>query len=122
MHYAYDDQLNLYFRSLSTRRHSQEIAANPKVAGNIVTQRSINDQPQGIYFEGRAAQLANLDENHPAYKAYCDRFGTGTSILEEARTAEGHQFYQITVDTFYLFDARHSDPGRKYELPWMKGR
>ena len=38
VHYAFDDDLNLYFRSLSSRRHSQEIANNPKVAGNIIKQ------------------------------------------------------------------------------------
>ncbi len=36
VHFAYDEQLNLYFRSLKSRRHSQEIAKNPNVAGNII--------------------------------------------------------------------------------------
>ena len=32
VHYAFDDELNLYFRSLQSRRHSKEIAENKQVA------------------------------------------------------------------------------------------
>ena len=35
VHFAYDESLNLYYRSLTLRRHSQEIAENPNF-GNIV--------------------------------------------------------------------------------------
>jgi uncharacterized protein YhbP (UPF0306 family) len=118
VHYVFDAELNLYFRSTLQRRHSQEIAANPQVAGNIVTQHSLGQKPQGVYFEGKAELLENVDENHLAYKLYSERFGLGTKILEEARQETGHKFYKITVHTFYLFDARESSPSKKYELKW----
>jgi uncharacterized protein YhbP (UPF0306 family) len=45
VHFAYDDDLNLYWRSKTDRRHSQEIALNPFVAGNIVKQHELTSIP-----------------------------------------------------------------------------
>lgn len=118
VHFVYDDQLNLYFRSKPDRRHSREIAANPNVAGNIVTQHGIDEKPRAVYFEGVCERLADVDENHPAYILYCGRFGTGPEILDESRAAIGPTFYKIAVKNFYLFDARESKPAQKYELHW----
>ncbi|HEV7454264.1 MAG TPA: pyridoxamine 5'-phosphate oxidase family protein [Candidatus Saccharimonadales bacterium] len=118
VHFVYDDGLNLYWRSKTARRHSQEIAVNPHVAGNIVTQHAKGVAPRGVYFEGIAEQLENVDENHPAYIEYCKRIGTGPEILEDACNPEGHQFYKVTVSDFYLFDARESKPSNKYHVAW----
>lgn len=118
VHYVYDNDLNLYFRSLTARRHSQEIAANSNVAGNIVMQHQVGEKPRAVYFEGTAELLKGVDEKHPAYTLYCERLGTGLEILEEASRPDGHQFYKIDVVTFYLFDSRQSSPSQKYTLPW----
>jgi uncharacterized protein YhbP (UPF0306 family) len=120
VHYVYDNDLNLYFRSTPLRRHSQEINSNNKVAGNIVQQHGLTDKPRGVYFEGTAKLLENVTKDDVAYKLYCERFGTGESILEEALTTDGHKFYKITVSTFYLFDSRESKPSQKYELSWKR--
>ncbi len=48
VHFAYDDDLNLFFRSLASRRHSQEIKDNSHVAGNIVRQHSLADTAVGV--------------------------------------------------------------------------
>jgi uncharacterized protein YhbP (UPF0306 family) len=118
VHYVFDNDLNLYFRSTPTRRHSEEIKVNPSVAGNIIKQHEVGQKPRGVYFEGTAEMLSDVDENHPAYTLYCQRFNTDKTILEEARTENGHKFYKITVRKFYLFDAIDSSPSRKYELSW----
>lgn len=118
VHYVFDDDLNLYFRSTVERRHSKEIADNPYVAGNIVEQHSVDQKPRGVYFEGKAELLADVDENHVAYKLYCERFDTDEEILEDAKSDGGHKFYKISVDKFYLFDSRESSPSQKYELDW----
>ena len=118
VHFVFDDDLNLYFRSLTSRRHSQEIASNPRVAGNIIEQHEKGQKPRGVYFEGVASLLENVDETHPAYKLYCQRFGTGPEILEEAARNDGHKFYKVDVSSFYVFDSRESSPSKKYVLPW----
>lgn len=118
VHFSYDKELNLYFRSGPNRRHSQEIAGNPNVAGNIVVQHSLTEAPRGVYFEGKAERLVDVDELHPAYVTNHERLGNGPAILDDAKKEDGSHFYQITVSDFYLFDARDSRPSQKYHLPW----
>ncbi|HZM64085.1 MAG TPA: pyridoxamine 5'-phosphate oxidase family protein [Candidatus Saccharimonadales bacterium] len=118
LHYAFDDDLNLYFRSLSSRRHSQEIALNPKVAGNIVRQHQPGEYPLGVYFEGVAEQLHDVDVEHPAYRALHKRFNVGQKVLDEAAREGGHQFYKISVTTWYVFGKLAGEEGKKYELAW----
>lgn len=120
VHFAYDNELNIYFRSKPDRRHSLEIAANPHIAGNIVTQHVEGQKPRGVYFEGTAELLTDVDENHPAYTSFNQRFNTSKETLEDAKTESGHKFYKITVNTFYLFDSRESTPGQKYMLTWKE--
>jgi uncharacterized protein YhbP (UPF0306 family) len=120
LHFVFDEDLNLYFRSTPSRRHSKEIEENENVAGNIINQHGIDQKPRGVYFEGKAGMMEDVDEGNIAYKLYCERFGTDKSILEEAKTEDGHKFYKISVNKFYLFDSIESNPGRKYELDWNK--
>ena len=121
VHFAYDDNLNIYFRSLPTRRHSQEIAQNPNVAGNIVVQHQASDSPRGVYFEGQAKVLVPGDEQTQAYECLSGRFGFGPKLLENAQKPDGEQLYKITVDTFYYFARIGDAPGQKYELVWNGG-
>ncbi len=120
VHFVYDDDLNLYFISIPARRHSQEIAANPHVAGNIVTQHHLGQPVRGIYFEGTAQLLPNVNVKHPAYLLYDQRFDNGAWLLEELQSKTGHRIYQITVSDFYLFDSYASKPGQKFHLPWKR--
>jgi len=122
VHFAYDDDLNLYFRSLTSRRHSQEIAANPNVAGNIVRQHTLDEIPLGIYFEGTAEKLNMGPEQQKAFECIKDRLQASDNILEEAQRPDGHQFYKITVNKFYIFGKlEESKGGQKYELQWSDG-
>lgn len=120
VHYVFDDNLNLYFRSKEIRRHSIEIAGNPFVAGDIVEQHSVDQVPRGVYFEGKAEILNNIDEKHQVYKLFCDRFDLDEEIIEDAKSENGHRFYKISVDKYYLFDSRESNPSQKYELNWSR--
>ncbi len=118
VHFAYDDDLNLYFRSLSSRRHSQEIDRNPHVSGSIIRQHQIDEYPFGVYFEGKAEQMADENDRMQAFTAISKRFGLGREILDEAMQPSGHQFYRITVSKYYVFGKLDGDKGQKYELDW----
>lgn len=121
VHFVYDNDLNLYFRSLTSRRHSQEIKNNSHVAGNIVRQHALEDYPHAIYFEGTAALLENKEQQHKAFLLFQKRLGIGESILEEAQRDDGHKFYKITVDNWYAFGKFGGDKGQKYKLEWHGG-
>ncbi len=49
-------------------RHCQEIAENPHVAGNIVTQHLLGQKTRCVSFEGLAEQLEDTDETHPGLR------------------------------------------------------
>ncbi len=119
VHFAFDDKLNLYFRSLTMRRHSQEIAANPHVAGNIVKQHTLDETGIGLYFEGTARMLETVDERKYASRWIIDRLRADESIVDEALDPNKHQFYMITVHSFYVFGKFEDDGAKKYELPWQ---
>ena len=116
VHFVYDNDLNLYWRSMPSRRHSQDIAANPQVAGNIVMQHGAGEKPRGLYFEGTAEMLDGIDENSPVYQLFVDRLAVGPAALEDARKEDGPHFYKVTVADWYMFDARESTPAQKYHL------
>ncbi len=118
VHYAYDDNLNFYFWSKPSSRHCTEMAMNPNVSGNIVEQHDGTMKPRGVYFEGTAEELNDVTEDDVAFKVYSARFDRDKDMLDETKEENGHRFYKITVDTFYLFDSRESKPSKKYELSW----
>ncbi len=118
VHFAYDDNLNLYFRSLSSRRHSLEIAGNPKVAGNIVRQHSLGEMPVGVYFEGTAELLGAGDEQNKAAECITQRLRIDKDILEEAKHEDGAKFYKISVHNWYVFGRFNDQPVQKYKLEW----
>lgn len=120
VHFAYDDALNLYYRSTPARRHSQEIADNAHVAGNIVKQFQLGESPLGVYFEGAAEMLSPGPEQDKAFACIKERLKTGDEIMEEAKNPEGHQFYKITVANWYVFGKLEGEKGQKYHLSWAK--
>ena len=121
VHFAYDENLNLYFRSLPSRRHSQEIANNPKVAGNIIKQHRLEDALEGVYFEGTARKLDAGAEQDVAAKCIMARLGEGDDIIPEASRPDGHQFYGVTVSNWYVFGRYDGDYG-KHKLEWNGGK
>ena len=122
VHFVYDDDLNLYFRSLKSRRHSREIENNPNVAGNIVRQHSVNEYPHAIYFEGRAAIVSDESKRQKLFPLFQKRLGVDESILEDAKKNEGHQFYKIAVKNWYAFGKFGGENGQKYDLSWNGGK
>lgn len=121
VHFAYDEKLNLYFRSLASRRHSQEIASNPNVAGNIVRQHALGDYPHAIYFEGTAEMVTDEAAFTELYSYFKQRQNVDESIIDDAKKDDGHKFYKITVENWYAFGKFGGDSGKKYKLEWNGG-
>lgn len=118
--FAYDKDLNLYFRSLPIRRHSGEIADNPNVAGSIIRPFRFGEFPHGVYFEGTAELLPPGKEQKKAFKTMQDRLHMEDAIFEEAQNPEGHQFYKISVNQWRVFVKQDEDRshGQTHSLPW----
>jgi uncharacterized protein YhbP (UPF0306 family) len=118
LHYAYDDDLNLYFCSLPSRRHSQELVDNPFVSGNIVKQYGAHGEAvHGLYFEGRARMVDESDCER-VFEVFKRRQDVPESLLEESKRPDGHKFYQIVVSDWYVFGKIDGDKSEKLHLPW----
>ncbi len=122
VHFAYDENLNLYFRSRTSTRHCQEIAANPNVAGNIVHQHAIDEGPHGIYFEGTAELITDESQFQRLYEYFKRRQQVDERIIEEAKTDDGHKFYKVTVENWFAFGKFNGDKFKKHELAWRGGQ
>lgn len=110
VHFAYDNELNLYFASSTTTRHAQEIAANPYVAGTIVVQHQDGEKPRGVYFEGMAKVVSGTEMEIIAKETYGARFGE--QRLQNFAKDPAVKLFQITVDSYYLFDTRGEHQGK----------
>ena len=123
VHFAYDEDLNLYFRSKADRRHSQEIADNPNVAGDIVRQHQAGERPTGVYFEGTAKLVPPSNDQAIAFQYLKERFAIGSDAMQEATRPDGHKFYKVSVQNWYVFGELEPDKGsQKYQLPWNGGK
>lgn len=121
VHFSYDDNLNLYFKSLTSRRHSQEIAENPNVSGNIVRQHELGELPIGVYFEGTARLLTEEIEIAAAADVIVARQGADkAAIIADANKSDGHKFYKISVKNYYLFGKFGQSSNAKYVVEWNK--
>jgi len=123
VHFAYDDGLNLYFRSTPARRHSQNIVENPYVAGNIVKQVGLGEPCSGeVCFEG-TAELVKYDspEFDTVSQIFDARLSIGAEKIQEAKNPEGNQFYKISVTNFAVFGNFDGQGSKKYELVWNSG-
>lgn len=119
VHFGYDDELNLYWISKTSRRHSQEIAANPYVAGTIVQQYQRSEPCGGaLYFEGTASLLETEAERRTALQALSKNTDVTEQDVENAKDPSNHQFYKVSVDDWAVFGSFDDQPAQKYELKW----
>ncbi len=118
VHFAYDDELNLYFRSLTSRRHSQEIANNPKVAGNIIDKYNVGDTEVGLSYDGLAELISDKNERKLAFDCLKKRLNIAESALQQAESESGHQFYKIKVLNWYVMGKFGTPKNEKYTLGW----
>jgi uncharacterized protein YhbP (UPF0306 family) len=118
VHFAYDDNLNLYWMSLASRRHSQEIVKNPNVAGNIIDKYPLGAPATGVYFEGRAELLEPGEAQNTAFECMKQRLSVKDEAVEDAKDPNKYQFYKVTVKNWYVFGKFDTPTGQKYKLEW----
>jgi uncharacterized protein YhbP (UPF0306 family) len=107
VHFAYDDDLNIYWASAMGARHSQELVKNANIAGTIVVQHGPQDAPHGVSFEGVVEVVTDVTENHPAYKTYTGRYPDRGSLLLESYMKDeidpvAKRIFKVNVTDWYM--------------------
>lgn len=104
--FAADENLNIYWISSTTRRHSDEVSKNQKVAAGIVLPHTPQDTARGIQLQGIAEPLTNKEEIEKAISLFENRIFTREKIQQFMGSSDfPHRFYKITPTKFVLFDA-----------------
>lgn len=116
VHFAADDNLNLYFVSMQSTRHCKEIAENPNVAGNIIKQHPLSEVPHGVYFEGTAEKIDASDEDIAYYCSAMDR--EFAKVREQLQEPNGRRMYKVTVNKWATFGNFDGSGMKKNELEW----
>lgn len=121
LHYAYDDELNLYWVSEKSARHSENVHANPLVSGTIVVQHFNDQMPRGVAFEGKAEVLEGLTAEDLPFKTYLQRFPSRAPFVEKGYQSDepnARRIYKVTVTDFYLIDGITTGRLEKHHLAW----
>lgn len=115
--FGVDENMNIYWLSSTTRRHSKEVLKNNKVAGAITLPQTPNDPPRGLQFQGVAELLTDEKEVKKAMSVYAGRIFFEKDILEFMKNKEKpHRFYRIKPTQFVLFDAVNFPENSRQEL------
>lgn len=116
VYYVEDDDLNLYWLSLPTRRHSQEIAKNNKIA--ITVPIKFDKPVVGIQAEGEAVAVADKELIASVMQRYTERYNSGKQFYDNFVTGKNqHVLFKFTPTAYVLFDeVNFPEDGRK-EIP-----
>lgn len=113
VYFVEDDDLNLYWLSLPTRRHSQEIAAHSKVA--VAVPIKFDKPVTGIQAEGFAEPVTDKQTIADIMRRYVDRYNSGQQFYDLFVAGQNqHVLYKFTPSKYVLFDeVTFPDDGRK---------
>ncbi len=113
--FVFDKDLNLYFFSRETRRHSKEIADNPRVAGAIAKEHKegLGEPSRGVQFEGEC-KLVEPNKLNEAYDLYKARFPQIINVHPLKNASK--ELYKIKIKKFVLFDTLNFPDISRQEL------
>lgn len=105
VYYVTDDKYNLYWASLPTRRHSQEIANHPQVAVAIPVKFVKGKPVAGLQITGTAEQLLPSPEIRTMAGRYAAKFNRDAAWVEDfAAGNTEHRLYKLTPRSYVIFD------------------
>lgn len=122
VHYYVDDDLNLYWISTESRRHSQEIKDNPRAAAAIAIQTDEEipgNVPIGIQVEGNAELIKDPEIIKKYLRKYFDYTQKPETIYEDIISgANPHRLYRLKPSLFVLFDVQNfpDDPRQEWRV------
>lgn len=110
----------LYFTSVATTRHGQNILETRRAAGTINDDAWSFPAMKGIQLEGLVAPVTELDERHRVVSAYLARFPFSVGLWHGvsdaaviARDPGTHGFFRLTPTRLHFMDNEHHPQGRE---------
>jgi uncharacterized protein YhbP (UPF0306 family) len=105
VYFVADDDMNLYWLSLPTRRHSRDFAAHNKAAVAIVIEL---DMPVvGFQAEGTVSIVESKKQVKTVMARYIHKYGTGKDYYDKfIQGTNQHLMYKFSPDYMVLFDEK----------------
>ena len=102
LHYAFDEQLCLYWMSFRDTNHSQELKANSRTSVTILHDEA---KYQCVHIKGEAFELNGRGATD-AHKLYWDRFESilGSEVKTWSDSQPNRVMYVFKPSNFVLFD------------------
>lgn len=115
VYFATDEELTIYWTSAKSRRHSQEIKANPKVAVTVVKD---TERKQALQITGMAYEV-NEDDLDRVNALYGAKFGDKPERLAEIRAGDpnGRAYWICKPISISLWDEVNFPNKPKQEFP-----
>lgn len=117
VYYVIDGKLNIYWLSLPSRRHSQEVVANGKIAITVAVKL---DQPIiGVQAEGTVGTVSEYSEVRKVSELYVAKHNTGKDFYENFVDGKNkHSMYKFMPKKIVLFDEVNfpGDPRQEWDL------
>jgi hypothetical protein len=121
------DGTNLYFTSVATTRHGQNMLATGRIAATINDDCKDWLTMQGVQLEGRVELVDDLEERRRKIAEYLARFPFASALWHGetnpaviARDPGVHAFYRITPTLLLFHDNVHA-MGSREALPLPHG-
>jgi uncharacterized protein YhbP (UPF0306 family) len=113
VYFVEDDDLNLYWLSLPSRRHSLEIAKHNKIA--VAVPIKFDKPVIGIQAEGTAVAVADKELIADVMQRYVERYNSGKQFYDNFVAGKNqHVLFKFTPKKYVLFDeVSFPDDGRK---------
>ena len=118
VHFYNDDDLNFYWASMITRRHSMEIEQNPKVAIAIKIQEDTPDEKYviGISAEG-IAEMIDEEEINKIGDKYISKLDKDPDLIKDILSGKKpFKFYKLVPSKIVLFDVLNFPTDPRQEL------
>lgn len=118
VYFVEDDKLNLYWLSFPSRRHSQDLARNPR--GAIAIQVKTGQPVIGIQAEGSVTEVKDKNIVRKIMEMYVNKYETGKDFYENfIKGTNRHKMYKFAPQKYVLFDeVNHpASPRREIQLP-----
>lgn len=120
IHFYNDEEINFYWASSPTRRHSLEIEQNPKVAIAVKIHEDTASENYviGISAEG-VSELVSDNELENIGNQYLTKFGEKQENIKDILGGNNpHKFYRFKSSNIVLFDSLNfpDNPRQIYKL------
>lgn len=120
VYYVTDSSYAVYWASLPTRRHSQELKSHNQVAATIPVKFINGEKVIGIQLQGMAEEVPLSPSIKPIAETYATKFHRDAQWVDDFTAGKtAHKLYKLTPSLFVLFDEVNFPGEPRQELSWL---